>query len=102
MVNKFKYKLTFYWHFCYLHAIYYHYNRRHALPSIEDIRMTDRWECHVFAFILAILEVNAFLILRYFVYYGLRQYVMPELLEFCRSWRGNLLTIYKLGNRGGG
>ena len=52
--------------------------------------------------ILAILELNAFLIIHYFVYCGLRREGMPALLQFRRSWRGNLLLIYKLGNRGGG
>ena len=33
--------------------------------------MIDRWECQVFAFVLDISEVNAFFILRYFVYGGL-------------------------------
>ena len=83
LVKKFRYKLPFYWHICYRHAVDVHNNLRHALPSIEDTWMTDWWECSLFAFILAILEVNAFLILHYFVYYGFRQEVMPALLGFC-------------------
>ena len=101
-MKKFKYKLPFDWHFCYRLSIDYHNNLRHALPSIEDTRMTDRWECQVFAFILAISELNSFLILSYFFYCGLRRETMSALLEFCQSWRGNLLTMYTLGNRGGG
>ena len=29
LVNKFKYKLPFDWHFCYPHAVDYHNNLRH-------------------------------------------------------------------------
>ena len=47
--------------------------------------MTDQWECQVFAFILAISEVNAFLILRYFVYCRLCPEGIPTLLEFCQK-----------------
>ena len=82
MVKKFKYKLPFDWHFCNHHAIDNNNNIRHALSSIEDTRMTDWWECQVFAFILAISALNVFLILRYFVYYRLRQEGMPTILEF--------------------
>ena len=34
VVNKFKYKLPFDWHFRYLHTIEYHTNLRNTLPSI--------------------------------------------------------------------
>ena len=85
IVRKFKYKLPFYWHFCYCHAVDDHNILSHALPLIEDTWMTDRWECQVFDLILAISEVNAFLILCYFVYCGLRREGMPMLLEFCRK-----------------
>ena len=37
-------------------------NLRHALPSIEDTWLTYWWEFRLFAFILAISDVNAFLI----------------------------------------
>ena len=102
MVKKFKYKLPFDWHFCSHHAVEDHNNLRNALPSIEDTWMIDRWECQVFAFILAISELNAFLIIHYFVYCGLIWEGMPALLEFRWIWRGKILIIYTLGNRGGG
>ena len=73
VAKKFKYKLPFGWHFGYRHAVDDHKNLRHSLPSIEDTWVTYLWECRLFAFILDILEVNAFLILHYFVYCGLRQ-----------------------------
>ena len=81
-MKKFKYKLPFDWHFCYRHTVDDHNNLRHSLPLIEDTWMTDQWECRVFAFILTISEVNAFLILRYFVYCGLRLEAIITLLEF--------------------
>ena len=42
VVKKFKYKLPFDWHVRYHHTVDYHNNLRHALPLIEDTRMTDR------------------------------------------------------------
>ena len=43
LVKKFKYKLPFYWDFCYQHTVEDHNNLRHAPPSIEDTWMTDWW-----------------------------------------------------------
>ena len=82
VANNFKYKLTFDWHFSYCHAVDDHNNPRNSLPSIEDTWVTDRGECWVFAFILAISEVNEFLILHHVVYCGLCQEGMPTLLDF--------------------
>ena len=64
VVKKFKYKLPFDWHFRYQHTVNDHNNLIHALPSIEDTWVTDRREFQVFASILAISEVDIFLILR--------------------------------------
>ena len=64
VVKKFKDKLPLDWHFRYRHTVDNHHKLRHVLPSIEDTRMTDRWECQAFTFILAISEVNSFFILR--------------------------------------
>ena len=44
-VKNFKYKLPFGWHFCYRHAVDDHNNLRHAIPSIEDTRVTHMWQC---------------------------------------------------------
>ena len=102
VVKKFKYKLTFYWNFRSRHSVDDHNNLIHALPPIEYKWVKDRWECRVFAFILAISEVNSFLIIRYFVYCGLRQEGISTLLYFFVMWRGNLLTINTLVNGRGG
>ena len=72
VAKKFKYKLPFYWHFCYRHAVDNHTNLRNALPSIEYTWVKDWWECWISAFIFSISDVNVILILRYFFYCGLR------------------------------
>ena len=102
MVKKFKYKFPFDWHFRYLHAVDEQNNLRHALPSIEDIWMTDWWECRLFAFILDILEVTAFLIICYFVYCGLCQEGMPALLEFFRKFPCKIINNIYIGEQEGG
>ena len=56
----------------------------------------------MFDFILAISEVNAFLILRYFFYCGLRQEVMAALLEFCRNLVWQLINNIYIGKWEGG
>ena len=83
MVKKFKYKLLFDWHFRYLHLVENHNNLSHSLPSIEYTWMNDQWECWGSAFILAVSQVNALLILCYFFYCGFHREIMPTLLEFC-------------------
>ena len=45
VVNNFKQKLPFDWTFRYRYGVDKHNNLRHILPSIEDTRMTDWWEC---------------------------------------------------------
>ena len=102
MVKKFKYKLLFDWNFSYGHVIDYHTNLRHALTSIEDTWMIDLWECWVFAFILAISEVNAFLILLCFVYCGLCWEGMPTVLDFCQKLSWQLINNTYIGEWEGG
>ena len=50
LVKKLNKNLPFDWNFYYRHAVDDHSNFRHALSSIGDTLMTDRWECQVFAF----------------------------------------------------
>jgi hypothetical protein len=64
----FKYILPFQNHFTYRHAVDDHNNHRHQVPSIEETWKTFRWENRVFAFLLALSEVNCWLALRYFVW----------------------------------
>ena len=39
VVKRFKYKLPFYWYFCYRHTVDGHNNPRHEIPSIEPSRL---------------------------------------------------------------
>ena len=47
LVKKFKYKMLFDWHFCYRHAVDYHKNLRHSMPSIEDTWVTSYHEAKI-------------------------------------------------------
>ena len=102
VTKKFKYKLPFDWHFRYRHAVDNQKNLRHTFSSIKDTWVTDWWECRLFAFILATSEVNTFLILRYFVYCGLRREGMPTPLEFRRKLAWQLINNIYIGKREGG
>ncbi|KAG7359200.1 transposase IS4 [Nitzschia inconspicua] len=66
-MKHFKYTEPFENHNRYGHAVDHHNNIRHSDISLEETWATDRWEDRVFAFILAITEVNAYLAMRYFV-----------------------------------
>ena len=50
--------------------------------SLEDTRKTTRWENRVFAFILAVSEVNAYLAIRYFGELKMTQLEFREKLVF--------------------
>ena len=89
--TTFKYKFPFDWHFRYRHAVDDHNNLRHALPSLEDSWTTRRWEVRVFSFVLAVCEVNAFLVSRYFVY-GNNKDNAPTLLTFRRRLAWQLIN----------
>ncbi len=78
VVKEFVYTLPFDWHFGYHHDIDDHNNLCHSLPSWEDTWVTQRWECRVFSFIIAVAEVNAYLAVRYLL--GCAE--MPMLLNF--------------------
>lgn len=82
--SEFQYTLPFDWHFRFRHAIDDHNNLRHKLPSVEDSWITDRWPSRVFSFILAVCEVNAFLMLRFFCFAGKKDTGCPTLVTFRR------------------
>ncbi len=98
VVWKFKYFLPFDWHFCYRHMVDDHNNLHHAVPSIEGTWETQRWECRVFAFTLAVSEVNAFLIIRYFLWGGVK--AKETLLQFQRKLVWLLIKNKCLCNNG--
>jgi hypothetical protein len=62
------------------------------MPSVEESWITKRWECRVFAFILAISKVNVFLALRYFVFGGGSIKGCPTLLVFRRRLAWQLIN----------
>ena len=52
--------------------------------------MTQRWEIRVFAFLLAITEVNTYLAYKYFVWPGVLEQI-PTLVEFRRKFSRALI-----------
>ena len=65
---EFKYSPPFENHYLYRHAVDDHNNLRHSTPSLEGTWITQRWVNRVFAFFLAITEVNTYLYFRYFFF----------------------------------
>jgi hypothetical protein len=76
--HTFQFLLPYDWHYRFRHAVDDHNNVRHSLPSVEGTIITTRWEMHVFSFLLAVSEVNAFLTYRFFC----KPDSMPKLQEF--------------------
>ena len=79
--HKFKYKKPFSDHFKYRHSVDDHNNLRHSSPSLEETWVTFRWVNRVFAFLLAVTEVNLYLYLRYTVWKNSTE-EMPTLHQF--------------------
>jgi hypothetical protein len=82
VTTRFKYMEPFANHFLYRHCVDDHNNLRHAGVSIEETWRTHRWANRVFAFLLAISEVNAFLAFRSFIW---DKSGKKELLHFRRQ-----------------
>ena len=80
-VLRFKYTKPFSDHFQYRHAVDDHNNLRHSSPSLEETWVTCRWTNRVFAFILAVTEVNLYLYLRY-KFWKKSKSDMPTLHQF--------------------
>lgn len=78
----FHYPYPVHYHYKHPHLIDDHNNLHHAVPSIEESWSTKQWEVRVFAFILAVCEVNAFLALRYFTFANKNIPGAPTLLKF--------------------
>ena len=64
--KHFRYTQVFNNHFAYRHVVDDHNNFRMMEPCIEKSWRTIKWENRVFAFVLTISEVNAWLAMRYF------------------------------------
>jgi hypothetical protein len=75
-----------------------HNNLRHALPSLEDTWVTQRWEIRAFYFLLAITEVNVYLALKYFLWPSEGRDVIPTLVQFRRKFSWMLIDNQWLPN----
>ena len=78
IIRTFQFPLPYDWHYKYRHTINDHSNLHHSLPSVEGTIITTQWELHVFSFLLAVCEVNAFLTYHCFC----KPTVVPMLQEF--------------------
>jgi len=68
VTNVFKYTEPFANHFKCRHVVDDHNNNRHSDISLEQTWATHRWENRISAFILAVVEVNTYLAVRFFVW----------------------------------
>jgi hypothetical protein len=68
VTKTFRYTEPFHNHYKYRHAVDDHNNHRHSDISIEETWVTHCWENRVFAFLLAITEINLFYLYRYFIW----------------------------------
>ena len=81
---SFRYPRPYDWHFRYRHAVDDHNNLRHTLPSLEDTWVTQDWPVRVFTFLLAVTEVNTYLVLSSFVFVAGATTLLPTYHEFRR------------------
>ena len=65
---RFQYTMPFSNHFDYRHIVDDHNAVRHQVPSLEQTWRTHRWPVRVFSFLLALTEVNCYLVFRFFVW----------------------------------
>ena len=76
--HEFRYSETFMNHMSHRHHIDDHNNLRHQQPSLEETWRTQTWENRVFAFLLAVSEVNAFKYFVHFVWQGKQQMTLHK------------------------
>ena len=67
-IVEFQYTQPFAYHFDFRHCVDDNNHLRHIRPSFEETWITHRWVLRVFAFLLALTEVNLFLAYRYWVW----------------------------------
>ena len=87
-VVRFKYAEPFVNHFLYHHEVDDPNNLCHAVPSIGGSWITHCWVNQVFAFLLAVTEVNVYLAFKYFVWSAED---CPKLLTFRKSMAWNFI-----------
>ena len=83
---RFKYNDVFDNHFLYRHIVDDHNHLRHLIPSIEQTWSTCHWPNRVFAFLLAITEVNMFKAMTYFIWTPLGMLDTPKDLHTFRKY----------------
>ncbi len=91
--TSFHYAKPFEWHFRYRHAVDDHNNLRHAVPSIEGTFLTSRLPLRVFSFLVAVTEINAYLIVKYFIYKNDPKN-LPKLLNFRRELAWQMIESF--------
>ena len=90
--REFKYTTIFLNHFRYRHKIDDHNNNRHSVPALEDTWLTSRWSNRVFCFFLAVSEINAYLMLNYFIWRkNPKTFVKPTVHQFRRTLANELI-----------
>ena len=77
-IVKFFYLDVFANHFAFRHCVDDNNHLRHMRPSIEETWLTHHWANRVFAFFLALSEVNTYLSVRYFVWSGGKRMTIHE------------------------
>ena len=82
---------NFSYHFTYRHMVDDHNNLRHSTPTLEDTWITKTWEFRVFAFLLAITEVNLYLYIRWQCWRSLDTSDYPNLHQFRKRLAFSLL-----------
>ena len=86
-VKRFKYNVVVGNHYNYRDAVDAHNSKRHDCGtkhglSIEETWKTTRWACRVFAFVLSVAEVNAYLAMVYFGDYSGSQWEFRKKLAY--------------------
>ena len=102
-IVEFEYTQPFAYHFDFRHCVDDNNHLRHSRPSLEETWTTHRWVLRVFAFLLALSEVNYFLALRFWVWPAtgekkltLHQFRKKLALSFIHNNLETPTTTYKI------
>ena len=101
--HEFRYTEPFANHMAHRHHIDDHNNLRHQQPSIEETWKTQTWENRVFAFLLAVTEVNVFKYFIHFVWGGKEKMTLHKFRkELALDLIYNNAIMQELGEDDGG
>ena len=103
VTKTFNYRKPFHNHYAYCGAVDDHNNKHHDGGqgiSLEEAWITTQWENCVFAFILAIVEVNMYLACRYFyghkdTFLGFRKKLVFALLQKDETTTVNSIVTFQ-------